>query len=153
VGEIPADKWPQTPMQVKIGVWSVNDDSDSGEIEWAGGVPDWSSGPFKAYFQNIEVEDYMGFCNQTDGYVEYQYDERTVGWQNVRIAGCKSRPGPELPMPSPVQSGDAAATETEGGDGPGESAPGADEEGGVCPSMGLSSPLAAIVVFGWFLIL
>lgn len=113
VGEIPADKWPQTPMQVKLGAWSVSNESDRGTIAWAGGVPDWEAAPYKALFTKIDVQDYMGFCNDTEGYVEYQYDERTVGWQNVRIAGCKSRPGPDLQTPSPVGSGDATTTQTE----------------------------------------
>lgn len=112
VGEIPADKWPQTPMQVKLGVWSVSNESDHGTIAWAGGVPDWEAAPYKALFTKIDVQDYMGFCNDTEKYVEYQYDERTVGWQNVRIAGCKSRPGAELQTPSPVESGDATTTQT-----------------------------------------
>ncbi|GAO19079.1 uncharacterized protein UV8b_07378 [Ustilaginoidea virens] len=106
VGQIPADKWPRTPMQVKLGVWAVGGDggSDPGEVAWAGGLPDWAGGPYKAYFGRVDVEDYAGFCNATDGQVEYQYDERTAGWQDVRIAGCRSRPGARLPTPSPVSS-------------------------------------------------
>lgn len=138
-------------MQVKLGVWSVSNDSDHGEIEWAGGVPDWGSGPYRGYFKSVEIEDYTGFCNQTDGYVKYQYDERTEGWQKIRIAGCKSRPGAELPTPSPVQTGDATATKT-GGEGPEESG-GGDDEGGSCLSMTVSSTMAALLGLGWFLIL
>ncbi|EGR49176.1 uncharacterized protein TRIREDRAFT_41768, partial [Trichoderma reesei QM6a] len=39
---IPASKWPQTPMQIKLGIWSVSNASDPGTISWAGGLPDWS---------------------------------------------------------------------------------------------------------------
>ncbi|KID98195.1 cell wall glucanosyltransferase Mwg1, partial [Metarhizium majus ARSEF 297] len=154
VGEIPAAKWPQTPMQVKLGVWSVRNDSDRGEIAWAGGVPDWGSAPYRGYFQSVEVEDYTGFCNQTDGYVEYQYDERTAGWQKIRIAGCQSRPGPELPAPSPVHTGDATATET-GETGGRETTTAADDDngGGAGLSAGPSSTLAAVLCLVWFLVL
>ncbi|KID78596.1 uncharacterized protein G6M90_00g044170 [Metarhizium brunneum] len=152
VGEIPAAKWPQTPMQVKLGVWSVRNDSDRGEIAWAGGVPDWGSAPYRGYFQSIEVEDYTGFCNQTDGYVEYQYDERTAGWQKIRIAGCQSRPGPELPAPSPVHTGDATATETGETGGP-ETTAADDDNGGAGLSAGPSSALAAVLCLVWFLVL
>ncbi|KAK9441422.1 glycoside hydrolase family 16 protein [Metarhizium brunneum] len=152
VGEIPAAKWPQTPMQVKLGVWSVRNDSDRGEIAWAGGVPDWGSAPYRGYFQSIEVEDYTGFCNQTDGYVEYQYDERTAGWQKIRIAGCQSRPGPELPAPSPVHTGDATATETGETGGP-ETTAADDDNGGAGLSAGPSSTLAAVLCLVWFLVL
>lgn len=102
-------------MQVKLGVWSVGNDSDPGTIAWAGGVPDWEAGPYKALLTKVQIEDYAGFCNETDegGQVEYQYDERTVGWQKIRIAGCKARPGTDLQTPSPVQSsGDGGASQT-----------------------------------------
>ncbi|KHN97149.1 cell wall glucanosyltransferase Mwg1 [Metarhizium album ARSEF 1941] len=151
VGEIPAAKWPQTPMQVKLGVWSVGNDSDAGEIEWAGGLPDWASAPHRAYFRSVEMEDYTGFCNRTDGPVEYQYDERTVGWQKIRIAGCESRPGPELPSPSPVRTADATATETSQSDETTSTA-GDDDNGGTGLSTGLSSTLAAVVCLAWFLL-
>ncbi|PTB77425.1 glycoside hydrolase family 16 protein, partial [Trichoderma longibrachiatum ATCC 18648] len=39
---IPASKWPQTPMQLKLGIWSVSNASDPGTVSWAGGLPDWS---------------------------------------------------------------------------------------------------------------
>ncbi|OAA49675.1 cell wall glucanosyltransferase Mwg1 [Metarhizium rileyi] len=156
VGEIPQAKWPQTPMQVKLGVWSVSNDSDGGEIEWAGGVPDWGSAPHKAYFRTVEMEDYMGFCNQTEGHVEYQYDERTSGWQKIRIAGCQSRPGPTLPTPSPVQTGEATATTTTTETGedaePKETGPG-DDEGSARLSMVWSSTLGAVLCLAWFFIL
>ncbi|KAK2595405.1 hypothetical protein QQS21_006879 [Conoideocrella luteorostrata] len=145
VGQIPADKWPQTPMQVKLGVWSVSNSSDRGEIEWAGGVPDWNAGPYKGYFTTVEIEDYMGKCNSTDGYVEYQYDERTVGWQNIRIAGCQSRPGLELQTPSPVESSNDGRPEETGGSTPGE------EDG--ASAMAVSSLLMAILAFVWGLVL
>lgn len=100
-------------MQVKLGVWSVGNDSDPGTIAWAGGLPDWEAGPYKALFSELRVQDYMGFCNETDGgYMEYQYDERTVGWQNIRIAGCKARPGAELQTPSAVESDAPRASKT-----------------------------------------
>lgn len=141
-------------MQVKLGIWSVANSSDHGEIEWAGGVPDWSAAPYKGYFKSVEIEDYMGFCNQTDGYVEYQYDERTVGWQQIRIAGCQGRPGPELPTASPIETGDATATQTGDGEGPKPSGEeGGDDESIACLSMGLASTLAVAMFFGWFLIL
>ncbi|KAG5939766.1 hypothetical protein E4U53_007740, partial [Claviceps sorghi] len=128
-GEIPPEKWPQTPMQVKLGVWSVGNDSDPGTVAWAGGVPDWAAGPYRALFTRLQIQDYTGFCNETDGggRVEYQYDERTVGWQKIRIAGCKARPGPELQTPSPVESSaDGGPSETAAPSGGG----GGDEENG-----------------------
>lgn len=166
IGEIPADKWPQTPMQVKLGIWAVAKDSDPGEIAWAGGVPDWNKGPYKAYFKALEVEDYTGMCNETEGSVEYQYNERTWGWQNIQVKGCKKRsiPGMQPPSfssrpgqptktddglyssPNPTDAtstDDATPTETSDGEGDEDAAP---------VARWVSSPLAAVVVLGWLLI-
>ena len=115
LGDIPPDKWPQTPMQVKLGVWAVARDSDKGEIAWAGGLPDWNE-PHTAYVKTLEMTDYAGYCDDIRAAdAEYQYDERTVGWQDVRIAGCKRRSGTPLQTPRPAtpsatdESGGAAA--------------------------------------------
>ncbi|KAG6020913.1 hypothetical protein E4U41_002681 [Claviceps citrina] len=148
LGEIPPERWPQTPMQVKLGVWSVGNDSDHGTIAWAGGLPDWEAGPYRALFTKLQIEDYVGLCNETDNSapVEYQYDERTVGWQNVRIAGCKARSGAELQTPSPVQSGhDVQPSET------GE--PDANEENGALAAVRPSRMAAGCLVLGlaWLL--
>ncbi|KAG5981236.1 hypothetical protein E4U55_003147 [Claviceps digitariae] len=148
LGEIPAEKWPQTPMQVKLGVWSVGNDSDPGTIAWAGGVPDWEAGPYKALFTKVQIQDYTGFCNQTDesGYVEYQYDERTVGWQKIRIAGCQARPGTELQTPSPVQSSsDAGASETAAPDA-------GDGENGATGVRSSGMVVGVVMALVWFLV-
>ncbi|OAR03794.1 hypothetical protein LLEC1_04659 [Akanthomyces lecanii] len=116
-GEIPADKWPQTPMQVKLGIWAVEGYNDPGEISWAGGVPDWSRQPFTAAFHSVEVEDYTGWCEQVDagGPVEYQYDDKTESWADVRVAGCRERrePGITAPAPSGTSSAPSSASATE----------------------------------------
>lgn len=99
---IPAHKWPQTPMQLKIGIWAVNGSTaDAGEIAWAGGLPKWDKKyPFTAYFNKVEVQDYKGWCEDVNpGYVEYQYDERTKGWQDVKVLGCKKRRAPGVVSP------------------------------------------------------
>lgn len=100
-GEIPTDRWPQTPMQVKLGVWAVESFNDPGEIAWAGGVADWRRGPFTAAFQSVEIEDYTGWCEEVDaGPVEYQYDGEAKGWADVRVAGCRKRRAPGVTAPA-----------------------------------------------------
>ncbi|KAK5995563.1 putative glycosidase crf1 [Cladobotryum mycophilum] len=169
VGDIPAAKWPQTPMQVKLGVWSVGNASDPGEIAWAGGVPDWEGGkdrPRTAYFKSLEVDDYAGLCNQTDGPVEYLYNERTRGWSEVQIRGCVKRVFPGLPditgspgqptqtgrepsgTASPTNSNDTQPTQT-GEEPPSET----DDEGAAQLAKQLSSPLAAVVLLCWILMI
>ncbi|TFB07786.1 putative glycosidase crf1 [Trichoderma ghanense] len=107
---IPASKWPQTPMQLKLGIWSVSNASDPGTVSWAGGLPDWSGreaakDPYAARFLSIQLQDYAGGCNETDGSgIEYLYDERTAGWQGIDLKGCANRaaPGEYPPLPPPL---------------------------------------------------
>ena len=114
-GEIPADKWPQTPMQVKLGIWAVEGYNDPGEISWAGGVPDWSQKPFTAAFHSVEIEDYTGWCEEVEASpVEYQYDDKMKSWADVRVAGCRKRrePGVTAPAPSGTSSTSSSASAT-----------------------------------------
>ncbi|KOS18046.1 putative glycosidase [Escovopsis weberi] len=165
-GDIPAHKWPQTPMQVKLGIWAVNNVSDPGEIAWAGGVPALDPArPARALFRSLVLEDLVGMCNRTaapaEGRVEYLYDERTRGWGDIQIRGCALRAAvPGVPDITGPGSGGVGPTRTGDGDdaptSPGGNAPPeetGDDEGGAALTAGrLSSPLAAVVFLVWILI-
>ncbi|KAM4056596.1 glycosyl hydrolases family 16 domain-containing protein [Hirsutella rhossiliensis] len=154
---LPPGAWPQTPMQLKLGVWSVANGtaaSDPGEVRWAGGPPDWegSGAPFVAHFAAVEVEDYMGGCTRArDGAaVRYRYDERTVGWRHVLVDGCEERvPGADLATASPSAAGEPGPTPTAEAGAEG----GQQDEDDAAVLLGLSSPLAAIVCLCWLLVL
>lgn len=151
----PSDAWPQTPMQLKLGVWSVSNGSaaDPGEVRWAGGLPDWEGrAPFVAHFASVDVDDYMGGCTRARdrGDVRYRYDERTIGWRHVLVDGCEERvPGADLvtvsassaPGPGPTPTVEAGA----GGH--------RQDEDDAAVLLKLSSPLAAIACLGWLLVL
>lgn len=140
---VPPSAWPQTPMQVKLGVWSVAPASDPGEVRWAGGLPDWDAqAPFVAHFAAVDIDDYMGGCSRVraDGPVRYRYHERTDGWRHVLVDGCEERvAGADLATASPSAPGPTPTGE----DG--------DEDAAVLLS--LSSPLAAVICLCWLLIL
>lgn len=52
-------QYPQTPMMIKIGIWAGGDPSNpAGTISWAGGVTDYSKGPFTMYCKSASVIDY-----------------------------------------------------------------------------------------------
>ncbi|KAH6606047.1 cell wall glucanosyltransferase mwg1 [Trichoderma cornu-damae] len=138
VGDIPAYKWPQTPMQVKLGIWTVSSSSDAGTVAWAGGLPDWSGrdaerNPYRAYFKALELEDYTGGCNETEkgAGIEYLYDERTTGWQDVHVKGCVKRTAPgAYPPPLGSSSGGSQPTQTNRGGSQHPSATTTDAPGG-----------------------
>lgn len=171
VGEIPLEKWPQTPMQVKLGTWAVNNKSDAGEIAWAGGVPNWDEAPFKAYYRKLEIEDYTGWCKEVQGPVAYAFDERMGGWEDVKVSGCKKRLAPGMHTPHvpdnvetqqadsgyPVPSGAETTSGSNGGSSPSTTENGespvktADEENLTNFNKQFSSTAAAVVFLAWIL--
>ncbi|KAL7910978.1 glycoside hydrolase family 16 protein [Trichoderma velutinum] len=180
IGDIPASKWPQTPMQVKLGIWTVSNSSDPGTVTWAGGLPNWpghdaDKNLYSAYFKTVELEDYTGGCNETDkgADVEYLYDERTTGWQDIEINGCVKRSTPGAYPPPIASSGSSQPTHTSDGDkshpsssattieeqpsqtgeqNPDPSEDSSDESGNAAlPSGRPSSPLGAVIFLLWLL--
>jgi hypothetical protein len=89
-GDIPAAEWPQVPMQVKIGVWAVTEDSPPGEIEWAGGLPDWNNIPFAAYYDSMQLQDKMAWCHAASETITYDWGAG-VKWEEVKVLGCERR--------------------------------------------------------------
>lgn len=131
-------------MQVKVGLWAVEKGrGDQGELDWAGGAPDWDAAPFKAYFKSVKIEDYMGGCDEVDGDgVEYLYNERTHGWEDVDVKGCKRKTTPGMYTPDkpgdaepPAETGTGGVPSTSliGGTG-GAPAPTASGTDGAAPS-------------------
>lgn len=75
------DYYPQTPMQIKFGIWAGGDpDNASGTISWAGGETDYTSGPFTATVQSIAVTDYSTGS-------EYTYGNTSGVWESIESTG------------------------------------------------------------------
>ncbi|KAJ0121532.1 glycoside hydrolase family 16 protein [Diaporthe amygdali] len=72
------DYYPQTPMQLKFGIWAGGDPSNSeGTISWAGGSTDYSQGPFSAAVQKVEVTDYSTGS-------KYSYGDMSGTWESIK---------------------------------------------------------------------
>ncbi|OJD18975.1 hypothetical protein AJ78_01003 [Emergomyces pasteurianus Ep9510] len=75
--------YPQTPMQVKAGVWAGGDPSNPpGTIEWAGGPTDYSAGPYVMGLKSITVTDYSTGK-------EYRYTDKSGNWPSIEAVGGK----------------------------------------------------------------
>ncbi|ANB13139.1 Crh1p [Sugiyamaella lignohabitans] len=79
-GESPSG-YPQTPMAIRIGSWAGGDPSNPpGTIEWAGGLTDYSKGPFVFTVKSLLVKDYStGF--------EYAYGDQSGTWMSIQALG------------------------------------------------------------------
>ena len=71
--------YPQTPMNVRIGVWAAGDPSNSNwTVAWAGGEIDYNKGPYTMYVQSARITDFSSGA-------EYKYGDKTGTWQSIDI--------------------------------------------------------------------
>lgn len=73
--------YPQTPMQIKLGIWAGGDSSNpAGTIAWAGGATDYSAGPFTMYVSSGYVQDYSTGS-------AYRYTDTSGDWDSIEAVG------------------------------------------------------------------
>ncbi|RYP36514.1 hypothetical protein DL767_003337 [Monosporascus sp. MG133] len=71
--------YPQTPMKLSLGIWAGGDpDLPQGTIDWAGGLTDFSKGPYSMYVKSAHVEDYSTGK-------EYIYTDHSGSWESIKI--------------------------------------------------------------------
>ncbi|KJK81824.1 hypothetical protein H634G_03087 [Metarhizium anisopliae BRIP 53293] len=101
------DKFPQTPMQIKLGTWCAGGkNSPEGTRQWAGGFTDFSKAPFNAYYKSISIVDYAGKDSPANGGIkEYIYGDRSGSWESIKVIK-----GDSSKDPSPSASGSASAS-------------------------------------------
>ena len=76
--------YPQTPMNIRIGIWAGGDSSnDEGTIEWAGGATDYADGPFTMYLEKVEV------VNENPG-ASYEYGDLTGDYASIKVDDADS---------------------------------------------------------------
>ncbi|KAJ5822753.1 Concanavalin A-like lectin/glucanases superfamily [Penicillium robsamsonii] len=52
-------RYPQTPMNVRIGIWAGGDPTNAeGTIQWAGGLTDYSKTPYTMYIKDVTIVNY-----------------------------------------------------------------------------------------------
>jgi hypothetical protein len=81
--------YPQTPMNVRVGIWAGGDKgNDEGTIEWAGGLTDYANGPYTMVLEKIEV------VNEMPG-SSYTYGDMSGSWESIEIEG-EGKGGPSV---------------------------------------------------------
>ncbi|KAK3114767.1 transglycosylase [Teratosphaeriaceae sp. CCFEE 6253] len=99
-------QFPQTPCQFKIGSWAGGDSSNpQGTIAWAGGITDYSAGPFTMYVQSISVTDYSTGT-------QYTFGDQSGAWTSIESTGGKVNGNAGA---SPVDTAAPAITSTSSG--------------------------------------
>jgi hypothetical protein len=83
--------FPQTPMNLRLGIWAGGDPSEpNGTIEWAGGPIDYSKAPFTMTVKSVRVSD-------ASRGTEYKYGDMTGDWQSIEV--LKYAPPLKYPIP------------------------------------------------------
>lgn len=74
--------FPQTPMNLRLGIWAGGDPSNSaGTIEWAGGETDYSKAPFTMTVKSIKVQNY-------NSGKEYVWEDQSGSFESIKtVAG------------------------------------------------------------------
>lgn len=160
-------KWPQTPMQVKIGIWAGgHPDNSEGTIEWAGGPTNFDDAPFTAWYKSLKIVDY---CGGKDAAEEYVWSDDSGLQDSIEVVGAKGNGGftangskSDVEADDPedddddeesTSSGDATKTGTDGAESTDDADAAESEEGddgngdgeGAASIAGLSSTLVAMV--------
>ncbi|KAK0728765.1 concanavalin A-like lectin/glucanase domain-containing protein, partial [Lasiosphaeria miniovina] len=69
--------FPQTPMRLKLGVWAGGDARNpNGTIAWAGGLTNYSAGPFTMYVERVTVAN-------ANPAASYAYGDRSGDWTSI----------------------------------------------------------------------
>ena len=160
-------KWPQTPMQIKLGTWAGgHPDNEEGTIEWAGGPTNFEAAPFVGWYKSIKVVDY---CGGKDSAKEYVWKDDSGTQASIEVVGGDGEGGfaedeekkdddketsTTAGKPSKT-GGDASKTGADGAektDDP-DSAEGSEEgDEGAASFNGISPALAAMVGLGYLLL-
>lgn len=101
--------FPQTPCNVRIGIWAGGDSKDKGTQDWAGGKVDYSKAPFNQVVEKVKITNYSPGK-------EYKWTDKSGSWESIKVIdgeGVSSGGPKDEPSTTGKPSEDgAAATST-----------------------------------------
>ena len=96
--------FPQTPMQIKLGIWPAGDPSNNNyTVQWAGGEIDYSKRPYTMYVKSIRITDFSGGSDigTAPQAKEYKYGDKTGSWQSIDVTAGNSTVAENVSKPPP----------------------------------------------------
>lgn len=74
-------RYPQTPMNIRLGVWAGGDSGNSqGTIDWAGGETEYALAPFTMYVKDVSVVNYHPAAS-------YKWSDQTGSMGSIDLEG------------------------------------------------------------------
>lgn len=76
------DNYPQTPMNIRLGVWAGGDTENNPEdtVTWAGGETNFDDGPFTMTVQKVYAQDYT-----TAKEYSWENMDASGSWEKVKV--------------------------------------------------------------------
>ncbi|KAJ4352182.1 uncharacterized protein N0V89_007529 [Didymosphaeria variabile] len=70
--------FPQTPCNVRIGIWAGGDSKDQGTRDWAGGKVDYSQAPFNQVVEKVKITNYSPGK-------EYEWTDKSGSFESIKV--------------------------------------------------------------------
>lgn len=120
-------RFPQTPMEVKIGTWVAGGkDAAEGTVQWAGGRTDFSQAPFDAYYKSVSIVDYAGGDGPSkDSVKEYVYGDNSGSWESIKVVKGQGSSDSDDEGEDEDETRESGNTKANGGDNDGKTKSGA----------------------------
>lgn len=80
------NNYPQTPSNVRIGIWAGGDSENEGTREWAGGKVDYSKAPFTQTVESIKIKNYSPGK-------EYEWTDKTGSYKSIKVIDAGNKDG------------------------------------------------------------
>ncbi|KAJ5826532.1 Concanavalin A-like lectin/glucanase subgroup [Penicillium robsamsonii] len=101
------DRFPQTPMNIHVGIWAGGAPTNpEGTIEWAGGPTDYSKGPYSMYIKSISVKN----ANPAESYT---WSDKSGSGNSIKFTGSNAVSSRSTTIDAATSSSEASSSTTE----------------------------------------
>jgi hypothetical protein len=100
-------------MNIRLGNWVAGDPKNApGTIQWAGGLADFSKGPFNMYVQSLKVINYSPAAS-------YAYNDMSGSFQSIGVLGAPAQASLDTSSGDTTSTGPGAVPFSDGSDSSG----------------------------------
>ncbi|CAI7631291.1 unnamed protein product [Penicillium glandicola] len=99
-------RFPQTPMNIHLGIWAGGAPTNAqGTIDWAGGLTDYSKGPYSMYIKSVSVKN-------TNPAESYTWTDKSGSSDSIQFTGSNAVSSRSTTTDAATTSSSEAASST-----------------------------------------